>query len=164
MGEAFHNSIVEFVFSGGLLGSSLVVGVCGGMKRRFLMISLGIAVLGIASWAGGILPENGFWGFVVLCFIMGGSGTLFNVPLMAYIQETTAPEVMGKVFSFFMTANMVAMPFGLLIAGPVSEAIGVDKWFLWSGVIMTIVGIICYFVSRQYDKIKVEVEKINNIK
>jgi hypothetical protein len=29
---------------------------------------------------------------------MGCSGTFFNVPIMAYTQETIAPEMMGKVF------------------------------------------------------------------
>ena len=86
-GGAWHNAVVEFVFSGGLLVSSFLIGVWGGSMKRFLMISLSIIVLGAAAAAGGILPAGGFWGFVVCCFFMGASGTFFNVPLMAYIQD-----------------------------------------------------------------------------
>lgn len=152
MGEAWHNSIVEFVFAGGLLISSIMIGVWGGMKRRFLMASLAIGVLGAASLLGGALPPNGFWIFVVCCFFMGSSGTLINVPIMAYTQETIAPEMMGKVFSLLMTAMTLAMPVGLLVAGPVSELVGVNTWFFWSGVALVATGILCRLLTQRFDK------------
>ena len=102
-------------------------------------------------YAGGILPAGGFWGFVVCCFFMGASGTFFNVPLMAYIQETVAPEMMGKVFSMLTTAMTLATPFGLLIAGPVSEAAGVECWFWASGLLMVLAGGLCMAMTRRYD-------------
>ncbi|MFN2901350.1 hypothetical protein ACKUEH_25300, partial [Escherichia coli] len=48
---------------------------------------------------------------------------------MAYVQESIAPEMMGKVFSLLMTAMTLSMPIGLLVAGPVVEVIGVNTWF-----------------------------------
>ncbi len=150
-GGAFENSIVEFVFAGGLLVSSLAIGVWGGMKRRFLMVSLSICLLGLTSVASGLLPADAFWVFVAICFVMGGTGTFINVPLMAYIQETIAPEVMGKVFSLLMSAMTLAMPVGLLAAGPVSEWIGVDKWFAYSGMGLLATGVICLVCTSRYD-------------
>lgn len=151
MGEAWNNAVVEFVFSGGLLISSLVMGIWGSSRRRFLMISGALFVLGAASAVGGALPRNMFWGFAAASFFMGASGTFFNVPLMAYIQETSAPEVMGKVFSMMTTAMTLASPVGLAIAGPVSEAVGVDVWFLVSGGLIAGIGVVCYFMTRGYD-------------
>lgn len=150
-GTAWHNGVVEFVFSGGLLVSSLIIGIWGGMRRRFLMVALFIALLGAASLISGLLPASAFWAFVVLCFIMGGTGTFINVPLTAYTQETIAPEQMGKVFSLMMTLMTWAMPIGLLVAGPVSEMLGVDRWFAYSGVALIITGIICRLITRKYD-------------
>ncbi|UPS97732.1 MFS transporter (plasmid) [Escherichia coli] len=51
---------------------------------------------------------------------------------MAYVQESIAPEMMGKVFSLLMTAMTLSMPIGLLVAGPVVEVallqiVGGDK-------------------------------------
>ena len=150
-GTAWHNSIAEVVFAGGLLLSSLMMGVFGGLKRRFLMVSLAMLLLGAASTACGALPPSGFVAFVFLCFVLGCSGTFINVPLMAYIQATIPPEQMGKVFSLMMSAMTLAMPVGLLIAGPVSQRIGVDKWFLYSGLVMALVGVLCYLRTKRYD-------------
>lgn len=152
MGEALDNSIVEFFFAGGLLISSIVIGVWGGMKRRFLMVSLAIGLLGAASLVSGALPPGGFWAFVVCCFLMGISGTFISVPIMAYTQETIAPEMMGKVFSLLISVMTLAMPAGLLVAGPVSEIVGVDQWFFWSGAALVATGILCRLLTRRFDK------------
>lgn len=152
MGGAAHNAVVEFVFSAGLLTSSLVMGIWGGLKKRFLMISMAICTLGLAAFFSGILPTIGFPWFVVCCFIMGASGTFFNVPLMAHIQETVAPQMMGKVFSMLTTAMTLAAPFGLILAGPISEAIGVHLWFAGSGILMAAIGVSCLFSTRRYDR------------
>lgn len=151
MGGAGHNALVEFVFSAGLLVSSSVMGIWGGMKKRFFMISASIGALGLAAFFSGILPAEGFYGFVVCCFVMGASGTFFNVPLMAHIQETIAPQMMGKVFSLLSTAMTLATPFGLLIAGPVSETVGVELWFAASGFLMAMIGGICFLLTQKYD-------------
>ena len=89
---------------------------------------------------------------VVCCFFLGASGTFLNVPVMAYIQESTAPEVMGKVFSLLMTAMTLAMPIGLLIAGPIAQVIGVNTWFFWSGVALMADAVLCRLLTRRYDK------------
>lgn len=159
-GTAWHNSIVEFVFAAGLLVSSLVVGVWGGMKKRFLMISLSVVMLGVFSAVSGLLPAA-TWGFVlfgVCCFAMGACGTFINVPMMAYTQQTIAPDMLGKVLSLLITSMSLAMPFGLLVAGPVSEKIGVDNWFAYSGLAMVLVGVLCWVLCRRYDARPMPVE------
>lgn len=161
MGEAWHSSVVEFIFAGGLLLSSVLIGIWGGMKKRFLMVSLSIGLLGITSLLSGALPQNGFWVFAVCCFFMGSSGTFINVPIMAYTQETTSPEMMGKVISLIMTAMTLSMPIGLLIAGPVSELIGVNRWFFWSGMAIILVGILCRILTKPFDKETLKPETVN---
>lgn len=152
MGAAWHNSIVEFVFAGGLLLSSFVIGILGGMKKRFFMASLAIGLLGLATLVSGALPTDGFWIFTICCFFMGASGTFMSVPIMAYVQESIAPEMMGKVFSLMMTAMTLSMPVGLIIAGPLAEAVGVHTWFFWSGVALIADAVFCRLLTRRYDK------------
>ena len=94
---------------------------------------------------------------------MAAAGTIFNVPYMAYIQESTPPEVMGKVFSLLMTAMTVAMPIGLLVAGPAVEAVGVDTWFFWSGVAMIGAAILCGVLTRKYDQISAQTEVLEQV-
>ena len=158
-GTAWHTGAATFVFAGGLLVSSLVIGVWGGMKRRFLMASLAIGVLGLGSLFSGALPQEGFAAFLVCCFLMGSSGAFLNVPVMAYTQETIRPEMMGKVFSLLMTAMTWAMPVGLLAAGPVSERIGISQWFFWSGVALLLTAFACRLMTRRYDAVTMRPEK-----
>ncbi|HGX4888978.1 TPA: hypothetical protein ACNEZS_004332, partial [Escherichia coli] len=75
------------------------------------------------------------------------------VPVMAYVQENIAPEMMGKVFSLLMTAMTLSMPIGLLVAGPVVEVIGVNTWFFWSGVALIVNAVLCRILTRRYDKV-----------
>ena len=75
-----------------------------------------------------------------------------SVPIMAYVQESIAPEMMGKVFSLMMTAMTLSMPVGLIIAGPLAEAVGVHTWFFWSGVALIADAVFCRLLTRRYDK------------
>ncbi len=59
--------------------------------------------------------------------------------------------MMGKVLSTLTTAMNLATPFGSLVAGPVSEAAGVDQWFIWSGLLMCVTGSVCLGVTWRYD-------------
>ncbi len=59
--------------------------------------------------------------------------------------------MMGKVLSMLTTAMNLATPFGLLVAGPVSEVIGVDRWFMCSGLLMCVTGAVSVWTTWRYD-------------
>lgn len=161
-GGAWHNAVVQLVFSAGLLLSSLVLGLWGSSKGRFRMVSAAIGAMGLLVCLSGLLPAEAFAVFVMCSFLMGGSGTFFDVPLMAHIQETVPPEMMGKVFSLLTTAMTLATPFGLLAAGPVSEMLGVQTWFAGSGLLMVILGAFCFLTTRKYDRPAEENRRASN--
>lgn len=150
-GTAWHNGITQFFFAAGLLISSFIIGISGGIKKQFLMISLSLISLGIMASASGALPANFFIGFVGVSFLMGFTGTFFSIPYMAYIQRSVEPEKLGKVMSLMMSIMSFATPVGLAISGPVSELIGVNVWFIISGIVMVLSGILCYFMTRKYE-------------
>jgi MFS transporter, DHA3 family, macrolide efflux protein len=150
-GTAWHNGITQFFFAAGLLVSSLVIGVWGGLKKQFLMISLSLISLGIVASIGGVLPSNFFIGFVGVSFFIGFIGTFFSIPYMAYMQRSVEPEKLGKVMSLTMSIMSLATPIGLAISGPSSELIGVNAWFVISGIVIVISGILCYFITRKYE-------------
>ena len=95
---------------------------------------------------------DGFAVFVLCSFLMAGFGTFISVPFMAYAQESFAPEVLGKVFSLWFGTMSLAMPVGLLLAGPVSEMIGVDRWFFWSGVALIATALLCHLRTRPHER------------
>jgi len=139
-GTAWQNGLIQTLFSTGMLVSALIIGVTGGLKKQFLMISLFIGLLGLSSFVAGLIPSNSFWLFCVLVFIMGTTGSGFNIPFTAYIQKTVPPENLGKVISFITSVMSFAAPVGMFIAGPVSEIIGVSNWMILAGLIRHPVG------------------------
>lgn len=150
-GTAWHNGVTQFFFAAGLLVSSLVIGVWGGLKKQFLMISLSLMFLGIVASLGGGLPSNFFIGFLGVSFLIGFIGTFFSIPYMAYMQRSVEQEKLGKVMSLMMSIMSLATPVGLAISGPISELIGVNIWFKISGVVIFFSGFICYFMTRKYE-------------
>lgn len=82
---------------------------------------------------------TGFWFFAALCLALGASMNLYNIPYIAYLQETIPKEALGRAFSLMGSLMSITMPIGLLIAGPVAEAYGVPLWFLVAGVVMIII-------------------------
>jgi len=83
-----------------------------------------------------------FWVFAGLCMLLGASVNLNSIPYIAHLQETIAPEKMGRVFSLIGSMSAAAMPFGLVIAGPVAESRGVPFWFVLAGGIILVLAVI----------------------
>ncbi len=134
---AWHAGVVEFVYAGGMMACALALSWFK-PKNKFRVIHIALVGMGTTILLCGILPPTmtAFWIFVVLCGLMGASGNLYNIPFVAYIQETMPYEAMGRVFSLIGSVSSIAMPLGLIIAGPVAEKYGIALWFVIAGVVM----------------------------
>ena len=153
-GSAWHNGIIQTLFSLGMLTSAIVIGLTGGLKKQFLMISLFTGILGLTSFLAGFIPSNYFGLFCLIVFIMGTTGSGFNIPFTAYIQKTIPPENLGKVLSFITSIMSFTAPVGMFIAGPIAEIIGVSQWMKVAGIIMIIVGCTSYILTKEFDNIQ----------
>ena len=150
---AWHASIVELGYAAGMMLCAVLVSAFGKIKNKFLIIHLGFLGLGLSSMLGGVLPPTmgWFWVFAVLCTLMGASGNLYNIPYVAYMQETVPHEAQGRAFSVLGSMMSFTMPLGLLIAGPVAEKYGVALWFFISGsafLLVTLVSAVLTFFRR----------------
>lgn len=151
-GTAWHNGLVQTLFSLGMLLSATLIGITGGMKRQFLMIALSTSLLGFSALIGGLLPSDMFWLFSIIVMIMGGCGMGFNIPFTAYIQRTISSENLGKVLSLVTSVMSFAAPIGMFIAGPVSEIIGIGNWIIIAGALMILNGLVSYWLTRPFEK------------
>ncbi len=160
-GTAWHNGLIQTLFSSGMLIAALVIGLTGGLKKQFLTISLFTGLLGLSSLIAGLIPANLFWVFCILVFLMGSTGSGFNIPFTAYIQRTVPPENLGKVLSLITSVMSFAAPVGMFIAGPIAEIIGVSNWMIIAGIMMIFVGIMSYVLTKEFDTNRSH-EVINN--
>lgn len=153
-GTMKHASVAEIIFAVGMLGGGLLLGVWGGFKKRSLTIIASILVMGAALAIAGLLPPNGFILFVACCAIMGFSGPFYNGVQIALFQERVKPEYLGRVFGLFGSVMALAMPLGLVISGVFADQIGVNRWFMLSGIMIIGIAVLCWFVPaiRQLDR------------
>lgn len=155
-GTAWQSGTAQTLYSLGMLAASMVVGLFRGMKKTFLIISISLFVFGLWGFIGGILPAWAFWFFCVAVFMMGAAGSVSNIPYIAYIQKTVPQENLGKVLSLIRSLMSLATPIGLFVAGPVAQLVGVNVWMRSAGILMMLVGVLCYFLTRKYDKSDIE--------
>ncbi|MGO2893000.1 MAG: MFS transporter, partial [Enterococcus devriesei] len=140
--SAWFASVVEFSYAVGMMISAFLIGMKKTWREKLLAAQLSVVGLGITFIGSGLAPATitGYWIFVFFCILMGAMGNLYNIPFTAYLQETIAPEKLGRVFSLFGSVMSAAMPVGLIIAGPMSEKLGIAMWFLLSGIFVVILS------------------------
>lgn len=145
-GTPLHISITEIAYASGMLIGGLLLGLIGGFKRRTLLISASILLMGIAVTASGMLPANGFVIFVICCATMGLSVPFYSGVQTALFQRQIKPEYLGRVFSLTGSIISLAMPLGLILSGFFADQIGVSRWFMISGVLISGIAFLCLIV------------------
>jgi DHA3 family macrolide efflux protein-like MFS transporter len=103
--------------------------------------------LGLDSISG-LLPPSGYVVFVVCCSVMGLSVPFYSGVQTALFQEKIRPEYLGRVFSLTGSIVSLAMPIGLVLTGIFADQIGVNRWFLVSGILIMGIGIICPLIPH----------------
>lgn len=152
-GTAWHNGLVQTMFSLGMLATAMIISLTGGPRKQFLMISVFTGLLGFCSLLAGFIPASMFWVFCVLVFLMGSTGSGFNIPFTAYVQKTVPPENLGKVLSLITSVMSFAAPVGMFLAGPAAEFIGINNWMRIAGIVMILVGTATHLLTKEFDAI-----------
>ena len=147
-GTPMHISITEIAYASGMLIGGLLLGLFGNYQKRILLITASIFMMGISLPISGLLPQSGFFIFVVCCAIMGLSVPFYSGVQTALFQEKIKPEYLGRVFSLTGSIMSLAMPIGLILSGFFADRIGVNHWFLLSGILIICIAIVCPMITE----------------
>lgn len=145
-GGALQLGWMESAFGVGMLIGGLVLGAWGGFKKRIITSMTGLIGLGLFFATMGMLPSNFFTLALVASFLAAFMNPIVNGPIMAIIQATVAPEMQGRVFTLIGSLASAMAPLGLLIAGPVADALGVQSWYVIGGITCALVGVSGFFI------------------
>ena len=66
--------------------------------------------------------------------------------IIAVLQVTVPPDVQGRVFTLLQSGGGAMAPLGLMISGPLADALGVRAWFLAAGVAVVVIGLGAFLV------------------
>ncbi|MBI4982340.1 MAG: MFS transporter [Candidatus Omnitrophica bacterium] len=102
-------------------------------KGKFLVGSIFIFSFSLIVFS---LSRNYIFSIIVLSFL-GGSSVTAMALINTLLQTRVNDELRGRVMSMFMLTFAGIMPFGNLIAGSLSQIIGVSSAVLVSGIVCT---------------------------
>jgi len=135
------SSIVETVFAVGMLIGSVILGALGNRLKKMSAISFSIFLYGAGLTLTGLLPPAGFWIFVVLSIFMGVSIPFYRGVQMAVFQTKIGDAYLGRVLALVNSIRNISMPVGLIMAAVFAEVIGVQIWFLISGLLCLVLAV-----------------------
>lgn len=159
-GSSTYASVVEVVFSIGLLVGSLILSRWGGTKNRIYTIVGSYLLMSGSLFVSGLLPTSGFIAFVICSLLMGISGPFYWGMYTPLLQSNFKPEYLGRVLSLSSSIGVICSPIGLSLSGVFAEVFGVEKWFLIAGAMTLLAAILCLSIPtiRECDKREVENE------
>lgn len=137
----WYAGAIEVVFSIGMLIGSVVLGATGGGKRKMITISFSCFMIGVSLYISGILGKNMFLGFT-LCSTLLGFVTPFYQGLQVVIfQQKIQEEYLGRVMSLSGSLMAIGTPIGIGFSGVISDRIGIENFFLYSGIGIIIIAL-----------------------
>jgi len=145
-GGVMQLGLVDSLFGIGVIVGGLVLSAWGGFKKRIVTSMLGIIGMGIGILAFGLLPSNLFYPALGAVFLLGVMEVMANGPLDALMQATVDPDMQGRVLSLLGAGATAMSPLSLLVAGPISDWLGVRTWYLIGGGACILMTIICLFI------------------
>lgn len=141
-GSIGDSGLVETLYSIGMLAGSFLLGIIGGKLNKLGAIAGSIGLYGICLLISGLLPPYALYVFAVLTVIKGITSPFFFGVETAIYQSQIEEQYLGRVLSLSSSISMVAMPVGMLLAGSLTEIIGVNIWFAISGVMAIILSLV----------------------
>ena len=131
---------VDTAWGVGIIAGGLLLSVWGGFKRKIATTMTGIIGIGTGILMVGLAPAGWFPLALAGMLITGVTNPIANGPLMAIVQSIVKPEMQGRVMSLITTFATGITPISLMVAGPISDAIGIRTWFWISGIITLLMG------------------------
>lgn len=129
----------------GVILGGFILSVWGGFKKKITTTLMGIIGVGIGVMLLGLAPANYLFVAIIGTAVIGIMMPITNGPLGAILQSVIRPDMQGRVMSLINSAASALSPLGLLIAGPISDTLGIRVWFWAGGLIWIITGIAAFF-------------------
>jgi DHA3 family macrolide efflux protein-like MFS transporter len=149
--EHFHKGAIELGLMEssqgiGLIAGGIILGIWGGFKRKITTSMMGIIGLGLGVMLAGLAPSNMFYMAIVGSVILGFMMPITNGPIGAILQSVIRRDMQGRVMSLVNSAATAISPLGLLLAGPLSDWLGIRVWFWAGGLICLLIGVLAFFI------------------
>lgn len=134
--DVWRLTAVEIAFSLGMTGGGILIATWGGFKNRVHTMAMSSFAIGILTFALGVIPV--FWLYLFVMFLIGSVLPAFNTPSTVLLQEKVGPEFQGRVFGILGMISSSMMPLGMLVFGPISDAVKIEWLLIVTGILLFI--------------------------
>jgi DHA3 family macrolide efflux protein-like MFS transporter len=145
-GDAAQLSLLEAVAGAGIVVGGLFLSVWGGFRRRIYTSLLGGSILGLGFIVLGLTPSNLFGMALGSFLVVGLMIPLIDGPIMAILQGSVEPAMQGRVLTIIGSLLLLTSPLSLAVAGPVSDWLGLQVWYLAAGVLCAALSLSGFFI------------------
>lgn len=155
---------IEIAFSIGMLLGGILIAVWGGFRNRTHSIAFSLALVGLftmilglplslwldsaashsplALWLSAAVPlfPVSLWVYLLTMGLIGVVIPIYNTPAMVLLQEQVDPDYMGRVFGVMTMISSSVMPIGMIVFGPIADAVPVEWLLLATGAIIVVLA------------------------
>lgn len=143
---------VGFVFAAGGVGSivaALLMGQRGLPRKHIVFLYVGFAGGVSLMWPYAFLTNT--WQAAIIEFLAWGMFSASLVVWSTLMHRLVPAALLGRVTSLDWLVSISLTPVSFALVGPVSEAIGLDATFIWSGILGGVFTIAFLFVPGVRD-------------
>ena len=124
-------TLVEVIGFLGMLAGGLLISTWGGFKRQTKTFLVGIMSFGLLAILMGLV--NNFYVYLALMAVYGIALTMVQTASTTLLQESSTPEMVGRVFGLFGAAYSSFLPIGMVVFGLLADRISMLLLMVVSG-------------------------------
>jgi DHA3 family macrolide efflux protein-like MFS transporter len=132
-------AIMEALSGIGIILGGVAIATWAGFRRRIVttMVFFGSSLACVLL--AGLTPPGMFWLAAFWWFVSGVTFAMGNAPYLVILQTVVPNQMQGRVLALTNTVFGLAGPVGLVVAGPLAEAVGVRGLFMLGGALSALV-------------------------
>jgi DHA3 family macrolide efflux protein-like MFS transporter len=136
--DVWRLTAIEVTFSAGMMAGGAVLSAWGGFPNRIHTMVLANAAMAGLTIVLGLAPS--FWLYLSAMVAFGVALPFFNTPSAVLLQDHVEPGFLGRVFSILTMISTSVMPLGMLLFGPLAEAVKIEWILLGTGALMAVLA------------------------
>ncbi|MGV0168810.1 MFS transporter [Furfurilactobacillus sp. WILCCON 0119] len=140
-GKVMLLTLNELLWTAGATVGGIWISSHQHIGKKVPVIAIALGVSGVAFFFMGV-PEP-FYVYLVFMFISGIAMPIIQATSNILIQETVAPNMMGRVFSIYQIVSTGIYPVAMLFFGPLADVVAIKWIFMASG--LALVGVAWWF-------------------
>lgn len=137
--EVWRLTAIEIAFSVGMMAGGGLIAAWGGFRNKVHTMTLATVLMGACTLLLGVVPV--FWIYLVFMAVFGVAMPGFNTPTMTMIQEKVDENYLGRIFGVFSMISTSMMPLGMLIFGPIADAVPIEWVLIGTGLLILFLSI-----------------------